>query len=55
MKARLTADTAGDLLRGIEWFDRISIGLGEMFEVEFSHALERVKENPALIAPDHSG
>lgn len=55
MKARLTAYTAGDLLRGIDWFDRISTGLGEMFEAEFYHALERVKANPELFAPDHTG
>lgn len=55
MKARLTAHTEGDLLRGIDWFDRISTGLGETFEAEFYRALERVKENPELFAADHTG
>ncbi len=55
MKARLTARTETDLLRGIDWFDRISIGLGEMFEEEFYCALERVKVNPELFAADHTG
>ena len=45
MKVRLTANTEVDLLRGIDWFDRISIGLGEMFEAEFFYALERIKAN----------
>jgi hypothetical protein len=35
MKARLTAHTEIDLLRGIDWFDCISIGLGDEFEAEF--------------------
>lgn len=55
MKARLTAQTEADLLRGINWFDRISTGLGEAFEAEFYHALERVKVNPELFAADHTG
>ena len=55
MKARLTAHTEADLLRGINWFDRISTGLGETFEAEFYHALERVKANPELFAADHTG
>ena len=55
MKARLTAHTEVDLLRGIDWFDRISTGLGEMFEAEFYRALERVKANPELFAADHMG
>ena len=55
MKARLTAQTEIDLLRGIDWFDRISIGLGESFAAEFYLALERVKENPELFAADHTG
>lgn len=55
MKARLTAQTEIDLLRGIDWFDRISIGLGESFSAEFYLALERVKENPELFAADHTG
>jgi hypothetical protein len=50
MKARLTAHTEADLLRGIDWFDRISTGLGEMFEAEFYCALERIKANPQLFA-----
>ena len=55
MKARLTGHTEIDLLRGIDWFDCIAIGLGEKFEAEFYIALERVKENPELFAPDHTG
>lgn len=55
MKVRLTAHTAADLLRGIDWFDRISTGLGEKFEAEFYRALERVKANPELFAADHTG
>jgi hypothetical protein len=55
MKARLTPHTEDDLLRGIVWFDRISIGLGEKFEAEFYLALERVKENPEMFAADHTG
>ena len=55
MKARLTAHTEADLLRGIDWFDRIATGLGEAFEAEFYRALERVKANPELFAADHTG
>jgi hypothetical protein len=55
MKARLTVHTEADLLRGIDWFDRISIGLGEMFEAEFYRALERVKASPELFAADDAG
>ena len=54
MKARLTAHTEADLLRGIDWFDRISTGLGEMFEAEFYNALERIKANPQLFAADNT-
>lgn len=50
MKARLTPHTEADLLRGIDWFDRISTGLGETFEAEFYRALERVKANPQLFS-----
>jgi hypothetical protein len=55
MKARLTPHTENDLLRGIDWFDRISNGLGEKFEAEFYLALERAKENPEMFAADHTG
>ena len=55
MRARLTAHTEADLLRGINWFDRISAGLGETFEAEFYRALERIKANPELFAADHTG
>lgn len=55
MKARLTAHTEADLLRGIDWFDRISTGLGETIEAEFYRALERVKANLELFAADHTG
>ncbi len=55
MKARLTAHTEIDLLRAMDWFDRIAIGLGEEFLAEFYLALERVKTNPELFAADHTG
>lgn len=55
MKARLTDDTKLDLLRGIEWFERISPGLGDQFESEFYNGLERIKANPELFATDHTG
>jgi hypothetical protein len=55
MKVRLTPHTENDLLRGIDWFDRISMGLGEQFEEEFYLALERVKENPEMFAADQTG
>ena len=40
MNAKLTAKTEADLLRGMEWFDTISFGLGDQFESEFFNALE---------------
>ena len=55
MKARLTAYTESDLLRGVDWFDRLSLGLGDKFEAEFYLALERVKANPEIFPPDHTG
>ncbi|KAA1257067.1 hypothetical protein LF1_56290 [Rubripirellula obstinata] len=55
MNARLTAYTESDLLRGIDWFDRLSMGLGDKFEIEFYSALERVKAHPESFAPDHTG
>lgn len=55
MKVGLTALTEVDLLRGIDWFDRISVGLGEMIEAEFYRALERGKVNPELFAADQTG
>ncbi len=36
MKSRLTAHTEADLLRGIDWFDRISTGLGERSRQNFT-------------------
>ena len=54
MNAKLTAETEADLLRGIEWFDRISLGLGDQFEIEFYNALERIKQNPGLFAANHT-
>ncbi len=45
MNAKLTFDTQLDLLRGIAWFDKISLGLGGQFESEFYNALERIKDN----------
>ena len=55
MNAKLTAETEADLLRGIEWFDRISPGLGDEFESEFYSALERVKQGPYLCAANQTG
>ena len=55
MNASLTYDTKLDLLRVIDWFDRISRGLGDQFEQEFFAALGRVKSDPELFAPDHTG
>ncbi len=44
-----------DLLASINWFDEISLGLGDKLEVEFYAALERIKHNPDLFPPDHTG
>jgi len=55
MNAKLTAGTEADLLRGIEWFDRISLGLGDQFKSEFYNVLERIKQDPNLFAANHSG
>lgn len=55
MNAKLTAETEADLLRGIEWFDRISLGLGDQFEYEFFDALDRIKREPDLFAANHTG
>lgn len=55
MIAKLTAETEADLLRGIEWFDRISLGLGDQFKSEFYNVLERIKPDPNLFAANHSG
>jgi hypothetical protein len=55
MNAKLTADTQADLLRGIEWFDRISPGLGDQFQSEFFDALERIKQEPYQFAANHTG
>ncbi|QDS89621.1 hypothetical protein EC9_38210 [Rosistilla ulvae] len=55
MNAKLTRDTLADLLRGIEWFDKISLGLGDQFELEFFRALERVKKAPNLFPPNQTG
>jgi len=55
MNAKLTAETEVDLLCGIEWFDRISLGLGDQFEPEFFNALERIKQDPDLFAANHTG
>ena len=55
MNAQLTAETEADLLRGIRWFDRIALGLGDQFESEFYNALERIKQDPNLFAANHTG
>jgi hypothetical protein len=55
MNAKLTADTEADLLRGIQWFDKISFGLGDQFVSEFFNALERIKQDPEFFAANHTG
>jgi len=55
MNVKLTAETEADLLRGIEWFDRISPGLGDRFASEFYRSLERIKQEPHLFAVNHAG
>ncbi len=55
MNAKLTAETEADLLRGMDWFDKISFGLGDQFESEFFNALERIKQDPDLFAANHTG
>jgi hypothetical protein len=55
MKVKLTAGTVADLLRGIKWFDRIALGLGNQFETEFYDALDRIKQSPELFAANHTG
>ncbi len=42
-------------MRGIEWFERIAIGLGDQFELEFFNALERIKQEPNLFSENHTG
>ena len=55
MNVKLTAATATDLLRGIHWFDRIALGLGDQFELEFYNALDRIKQSPNQFAANHTG
>ncbi len=55
MKVKLTTGTVADLLRGINWFDRIALGLGDRFELEFYDALDRIKKSPELFAADQTG
>lgn len=55
MRAILTKDAKDDLLNGIKWFDEFAMGLGDKFESEFYAALERVKKNPELFSPNHTG
>ena len=55
MRATLSKHVKTDLFGGIEWFDKIALGLGDEFESEFYFALERVKQNPDLFAADHTG
>ncbi|MEZ6135861.1 MAG: hypothetical protein R3C53_13220 [Pirellulaceae bacterium] len=55
MKLKFTLDTQSDLLRGIDWFERIAIELCDRFELEFYAALERIKANPDHFAPNHTG
>jgi len=55
MKAILTPETESDLLRGVEWFDRIASGLGDQFELEFFNALDRIKQGADLFSANHTG
>lgn len=55
MNAKLTAETEADLRRGITWFDRISLGLGDHFQSEFYNSLERIKQAPDHFAANHTG
>lgn len=55
MIAKLTEDSQRDLLRGIDWFEKISTGLGDRFESEFYNALNRITENPYLFPANHTG
>ena len=55
MNAKLTAETEAELLRGMDWFDKISFGLGDQFESEFFNALAPIKQDPYLFAADHTG
>ncbi len=55
MNVVLLPETKADLLSGMEWFDKIRLGLGDELEHEFYAALERVKSNPELFAADHTG
>lgn len=57
----LDADESGSIkiyqvrLAGrIDWFDGISLGLGDEFEAEFYAALQRVKDNPEHFSEDHT-
>lgn len=52
MIVELTEDSQRDLLRGIAWFERMSPGLGDRFELEFYNALNRIMDNPYLF-PAH--
>ncbi len=55
MNAKLTAETEADLLRAIEWFDKISLGLGDQLESEFFNSLARIKQDPDLFAANQTG
>lgn len=55
MIAKLTEDSQRDLLRGIDWFERISPGLGDRFESEFYKALNRIMDNPYLFPANRTG
>jgi len=55
LRATLSKHVKTDLFGGIEWFDKIALGLGDEFESEFYFALERVKQNLYLLTADHTG
>ncbi|MFO0943642.1 MAG: type II toxin-antitoxin system RelE/ParE family toxin [Pirellulales bacterium] len=55
MKVRYTEQSVADLLRGIDWFDRIAPGLGDQFESEFYNSIDRIKKAPDQFAINHTG
>jgi hypothetical protein len=55
MIVELTEDSQRDLLRSIAWFERMSPGLGDRFELEFYNALNRIMDNPYLFPANQTG
>lgn len=59
MNAKLTSETQEDLLRGMEWFDKIAFGLGNQFESEFFVRLSestrmQIYSQPTMPVTDHA-